>query len=138
VLYSWVKLFGSSEVSVRLPFVISGIDSLLFFHLGAKVWLHRKAALSALTVFACSPSFILYAQIARRFTFGLFFLLGFNYYWGKLIFQKKLSILQSLAFVLLTAAGIMTHYFAALSIILQLFLGTFLLTKTNYKKYLIL
>ena len=137
-LYFWVKLFGNSEFSVRLPFVISGIGSLLFFYLGAKVWLNKKAALLALTVFACSQYFILYAQIARPYTFGLFFLLGFNYYWAKLIFQKKLSILQSLAFVLLTAAGIMTHYFAALSIILQLFLGTFLLTKTNYKKYLIL
>jgi hypothetical protein len=136
-LYYWVKVFGDSVFVVRFPFVISGIGSLFFFYLAAKNWLNKKAALLASIVFACSQFLILYAQIARPYAFGLFFLMAFNYYWTQLIFQKKKETSHSFGFILFAALGIMTHYFATLSIMIQLFLGVFLLSKKDVKQYLI-
>lgn len=136
-LYYWVKLFGDSVFTLRLPFVLSGIGSLVYFYWGAKLWLNKKSALLATTVFACSQFLVLYAQIARPYTLGLFFVMAFNYYWAKQLFDKNTNAKYSFGFIIFAALGIMTHYFATLSIMLQLFLGIFLLSKNGVKHYLI-
>lgn len=135
-LYYWVKLVGQSTFALRLPFVLAGIGSLIYFYLGAAKWFNKKAALLASIVFACSQFIVLYAQIARPYALGLFFVLAFNYYWSQFIFKKKKTRTTILGFTIFAALGIMTHYFASLSIILQLFIGLFLLRKQQYKAYI--
>src|ERR1017187_6805898 len=40
-LFYWIKLFGDSVASVRLPFVLAGILSILFAYLITERWFNR-------------------------------------------------------------------------------------------------
>ena len=76
-LWFWTKLFGITPFVVRLPFVILGCLSLVLFYLIAKEWIGYNRALIALAIFACSQFPILYSQLARPYSPGLFFSLLF-------------------------------------------------------------
>lgn len=68
LLWVWVRLFGSSEFSVRLPSaILSALVVALAFHLALRVGLSRKVAIAAALLTAVAPIQLHYAQEARMY-----------------------------------------------------------------------
>src|SRR3989344_3593318 len=73
VLKSWMQVFGSSEIAVRIPSVIFGVATVyLIFLIGRKLY-EQKTALIAATLLATSPLHIYYSQEARMYMLAAFF-----------------------------------------------------------------
>jgi len=117
-LWFWTKLFGITPFVVRLPFVILGCLSLVLFYLIAREWIGVNRALLALGIFACSQFPILYSQLARPYSPGLFFSLLFVFAWTKIVFQDKsenASFTKWNIFLVMGGVGAMySHYFSFL------------------------
>ncbi|MCS7092970.1 MAG: glycosyltransferase family 39 protein [Patescibacteria group bacterium] len=104
VLHFWMKIFGSSEITMRLV-------SLIFFWLTAYLFLlfltnifqiKISKSFLYLLLFFTNPIFVYYAFEARGYTmFGFFTLLSFYSF-----FTKK-----DLWYFLATIGGLYTHYF---------------------------
>lgn len=135
-LYYWTMIFGSSETSVRLPFVIAGILSVVFIYLIASKWFNKTTGLFV----AISLSFlqypILYSQLARPYSFGMLFSLASVWFWTLFFFNessRKLWIY--IGFVLSVTFALYTHYFSSLFVFIVGFTGLFFLKKETRKPY---
>lgn len=117
-LWYWTKFFGLTPFVVRLPFVILGCISLVVFYLIAKDWMGTNRALIALSIFGCSEFPILYSQLARPYSPGLFFSLLFVLAWSKIVFQQENSKPTFTKWNLLLVIGgvgaMYSHYFSFL------------------------
>ncbi|MEQ8625591.1 MAG: glycosyltransferase family 39 protein [Vicingaceae bacterium] len=135
-LFYWVKIIPVNEFWIRLPFVLAGILALPYWYLLLRNWINKNAAILSTAIFACCYPLVLYSQIARPYSFGLFFVIGFAYYWHKLATYKteKKTIL---GFILFGIAGLVTHYFSALQICLLLLFGLKVYSKKQLKHYLL-
>lgn len=134
-LFYWVKLFGNSVFSIRFPFILCGIGSLIYFYQICKGWFNSKIALICLSVFTCSQLFILYSQIARPYSMGLFFLLAFVYHFFQSINNKSVRT-NSLLAIIFGLLCSLSHYFSALQVFLVFLFTLFGLKKNNFKIYL--
>jgi uncharacterized membrane protein len=136
-LWFWTKFFGLTPFVVRLPFVILGCLSLGLFYSIAKEWIGVNRALIALAIFACSEFPILYSQLARPYSPGLFFSLLFVFAWTKIIFQNKKSgtaFTKWDLFLIIGGVGAMySHYFSFLFVGLVGLAGLFFI-KENKKR----
>jgi hypothetical protein len=136
-LWFWTKFFGLTPFVVRLPFVILGCLSLGLFYSIAKEWIGVNRALIALAIFSCSEFPILYSQLARPYSPGLFFSLLFVFAWTKIIFQNKKSgtaFTKWDLFLIIGGVGAMySHYFSFLFVGLVGLAGLFFI-KENKKR----
>src|SRR5262249_5606134 len=74
-MFGWIRLFGDSELSVRMPSFLLGVSSIpLVYALASRV-VERKTALLSSFLLAVSPTHIWYSQEARAYSWLLFFLL---------------------------------------------------------------
>ena len=140
-LFYWIKLFGISEASIRLPFVISGIIAIFFAYLTASKWFNKTTGLFV----ALSLSFlqfpIIYSQLARPYGSGLMLSLILTYFWTIILFEdKKRTLLKNvlivLGFSLSIAANLYNHYFSAFLTGIIGITGLFFVKRFNYKKYI--
>ena len=144
-LFYWVKIFGDSEASVRLPFVLAGILSILFAYLISERWFNRTTALFVALSLSCLQFPILYSQLARPYSPGLLFSLSTVYFWTLLLFpsakkrnQKSSNSNKIIAgFVLSASACMYTHYFAFMFAGIVCLTGLFFLNRDNFKAYII-
>jgi uncharacterized membrane protein len=144
-LYYWVKLFGESEVSVRLPFIIAGILSILFAYLIAERWFNRTTGLFVAISLACLQFPILYSQLARPYSPGLLFSLSMVYFWTLILFPSKQNRSKSYTdsktniagFVISTSACMYTHYFAFMFAGIVCLTGLLFIDRNNSKAYII-
>lgn len=141
-LFYWIKLFGNSEASIRLPFVIFGILAILFSYLTASKWFNKTTALFVAGSIAVLEFPILYSQIARPYEAGLLFSMLLSYFWTLILFDKKerekwKQILIIIGFSLSISANFYNHYFNGLLTIIIGITGLFYLNKNNFKNYLI-
>jgi hypothetical protein len=136
-LWFWTKLFGLTPFVVRLPFVILGCLSLGLFYLIAKDWIGTNRALIALSIFACSEFPILYSQLARPYSPGVFFSLLFVLAWSKIVFQKENSKpffnRWNIILVIGGVGAMYSHYFSFLFVGLVGLAGLFFI-KENKKR----
>ena len=136
-LWYWTKLFGLTPFIVRLPFVILGCLSLGLFYLIAKDWIGTNRALIALSIFACSEFPILYSQLARPYSPGVFFSLLFVLAWSKIVFQKENSKpffnRWNIILVIGGVGAMYSHYFSFLLVGLVGLAGLFFI-KENKKR----
>jgi len=123
LMNSWVKMFGSSEISLRIPSVIFGTASVYFVYLISKKLFDKKTALIASALSATSGLLIYYSQEARMY--GLAALLVSAAFY---LFLEKRWILFSISLALLG----MTDYIALL--VIPMFL---IFDKENRKKVLV-
>jgi hypothetical protein len=137
-LWAWTKLFGLSEAAVRLPFVIAGIGSVALLYVIAKKWFsYATACFSSLTL-AILNFPVLYSQLARPYSFGLFFCLLAAWCWTNLLFGTGKNIYRKAIFYgLATALCMLTHYFAFFFAMMMAATGLFFLKKENWKAYLL-
>jgi len=67
ILWLWGKLFGYSEIAVRLPSVIFGVLTIYSVYLIGKKIVSQKLGLMAALLFAINPLHIYYSQEARMY-----------------------------------------------------------------------
>ena len=137
-LLGWTKIFGLSEAAIRLPFVMAGIGSVALVYLIAKKWFgFASACFSSLTI-AILDFPILYSQLARPYSFGLFFSILAVWCWTNLLFGDNKKVYQKAIFYgLATALCMFTHYFAFLFAMIVAVTGFLFLKKETWKPYLL-
>lgn len=137
-IYYWTSIFGNSEAALRFPFVITGILSIFFVYLITKRWFGSTSGLFASVGIAFLEFPLLYSQIARPYSFGLFFTLVFAWFWTRLLFDKKQHSIPILSgFILSGALAFYTHYFAGLTVIITGITGLFFLNRKPWLPYLL-
>lgn len=135
-LYFWSFLFGTSEFAIRLPFVLAGIAGSIYFYYFIKDFVNPKAAILAFAALTFSQLFILYSQIARPYSIGFFLVCSFAFYWFRLIKHPD-KRKYMFGFIITGFLGIISHYFASMSISLILVFGLFFFNRKNMKAYCI-
>jgi hypothetical protein len=126
VLWLTVKVFGDSELAVRLPSLVAGTLVIpALFLLGRELY-DRRTGLVAAAFGAASPLLIWYAQEARMYAFVTLF--GLLALWTQLRVIRKPTMGAWAAYILATAALLWSHYFGLLLIGVQqlIFIGVIL------------
>ncbi len=137
LLHYWVKIFGNSDMSVRLLSLLFG---LLLIVLSYKVsfLLSNNKKLSLLIAFlvAIHPLFIAYSQEARSYTTATFFSLLSSYFFFMIVFKNdkrsKIFIFYSLSVVIAMLSHYLTYtIFISHAIIFILFVRD----RASWQKY---
>ncbi len=141
-LYYWTMVFGFSEIAVRLPFALMGIGSVYFVYRIGHLWFGHPSGLLAAAAIAVLEYPVLYSQIARPYSPGLFFSLLATFFWTSALFKKnepedKANWTYFLGFALTVSACMYIHYFSFIFAGLLCFAGLFFLRKTTLLPYLI-
>lgn len=136
-LWLWTKIFGISEISVRIPFLLMGISCIPLTYILTKKWFNATAGLFASGIVAVSQYTIIYSIIARPYSAGLFFTLLFLIIWTKMVFEQDYRWKNIILFGLFAAACAYIHQFSMLTAFLIAFAGLFLVKIQTYYKYLI-
>ena len=115
LMFLWIRLFGDSELSIRIPPLIFGILSIFLTYLLALRFTGKKGALLTSFLLCVSPVHIWYSDEARLYSETLFFLLLaiFSYY--KLIDSKSNSIWYLVYFASLFSA-VFSHFYVGIYI----------------------
>ncbi|MFA5199862.1 MAG: glycosyltransferase family 39 protein [Candidatus Omnitrophota bacterium] len=128
-LHYWVKVFGLSEFSLRLPSAIFGAGSVLLLFMFGKRLFDEKIGLIASLMLCLSSFNIWYSQEARPYTLQVFFSILSTYILYRAITERKklLWIYFSLVSILALYSNI--NYFHFFLLVTQLFLAVFFLGK---------
>jgi hypothetical protein len=135
-LYFWTKLFGTSLLAVRFPFILAGTLSIwVIFEIGL-TWFNRTTGFIAAVFIAFLGYTILYSEIARPYSFGLLFSSLTLLYWSKVFIAKEISWRNFLLLGLWVLLSMYTHYYSFLVSGLIFATGLFFLNKKTILKYL--
>jgi hypothetical protein len=140
LIWFWCKIFGTSVAALRLPFVVMGILSVYLIYLTARKWFNYYAAVLIAATLAVSQFAILYSQIARPYSAGLFFVLLTLHGWNGFVFlqkNQKPKFLSLLVFILGMVLSMYNHYFSFLMVALIGISGIFMVSKINRKMYVL-
>jgi hypothetical protein len=133
----WSSIFGTSELALRLPFVLFGTASIfLIFLIGAK-WFNRKTGIFAAAILSVLYFPIIQSELARPYSPGLLITLLTAWFYHKVLFCEVKKYLNAILLGLCFAAGMYTHYFLFLFLIFVGFTGLFFLNKDNLRLYLL-
>jgi len=137
----WTELFGDSEISLRFPYIIAGVLSLLFIYLLGARWFGKTTGLFAAASLTFLEFPLLYSQIARTYSSGLLFTLMAAYFWTRILFDKgkpkvRNRLLMAAGFTLSVTASMYNHYFSFLFAAIIGGSGLFFLNKKNVIYYL--
>jgi len=133
-LYYWVRLGGESEWWVKLPFLLSGVASVYLIFLIGRIWFDEITGLLTASYMATLQFFIMYSQIARPYSSGLFLTLLMVYFWSKYFFgQPKNRYL--ILYVLFSAMSAYNHHFSLLFAGLVGISGLLFVKKNQLLKY---
>ena len=108
ILRSWILLFGSSEIVVRIPSVIFAIGSIFTAYLITKNLFDKKTALIAATLVATAPLHIYYSQEARMYMLAAF-LAGLSVYFFLALLEKD-KLINWIGFILATSLMLYSDY----------------------------
>ena len=135
-LWLWVRIFGWSEVWVKLPFVLMGIGSVYLIYNIGRQWFNRKVGLLSAAFFAVSQFTVFYSQLARPYSAGLFFVLLMVWFWHKIVFgDRKPMVGVYVGFALSAWACSLIQYFSIAQAGLVFLTGLFFLPKERRKAY---
>ncbi len=134
-LWLWVKVFGWSELWVKLPFALMGIGSIYLIYIIGQQWFNRKVGLFSAAFFAVSQFTVFYSQLARPYSAGLFFVLLMAVFWYKVVFGTKTTTKDYVGFALSAWACSLIQYFSIAQAGLIFLTGLFFLPKERRKAY---
>ena len=123
-LYWWTRCLGTSDMALRLFSTTCSLACLPFIAGISDQVAGRKAALSACALFAFSPVSIFYSTEGRMY--ALLWLCVLAVIWASLGLRRKGGMISAILWVLVSAAGFLTHYFFAFvwgAIVIILFLN---------------
>jgi len=137
----WTDIFDDSEISLRFPYILAGILSVLFIYLLGAKWFGKSTGLFAAASLTFLEFPLLYSQIARTYSSGLLFTLMAAYFWTHVLFdpdQPKVrkKLLMAAGFTFSVAASMYNHYFSFLFAGIIGISGLFFLNKKNIMYYL--
>lgn len=136
-LYYWTIIFGYSEIVVKIPFIVSGVFSVLLIYILAKDWYNETVGLICAAYIATLQYTIMYSQIARPYITGLFFVLLMVYFWSKVVFNPQKKIVNYVLFIVTASLCAYNHHFSLLFAIIVGFTGLFFIPKKYLLKYII-
>ena len=135
-LWGWVRLFGWSELWVKLPFALMGIGSIYLIYIIGRQRFNRKVGLFSAAFFAVSQFTVFYSQLARPYSAGLFFVLLMTVFWHKIVFEPKTPTRGTyVGFALSAWACSLMQYFSIAQAGLIFLTGLFFLPKERRKAY---
>ncbi len=138
LLFCWVKLFGITEASIRIPYVVAGILAILFAYLVASQWFNKTTALFVAASICFLQFPLIHSQIARPYSLGLCFSLMAAWFWTLVLFKPKPNLgLKILGYAISTALCMYTHYFSFFFAMIMAGSGLFFISKENYKHILL-
>jgi len=135
-LWYWIKIFGNGVWMVRLPFVIFGILSVYLVFLIGKRWFNETVGLLAAATFTVLQYPILYSQLARPYSPGLFFSLATVWFWTKIVFDQRKRVTDYAGFSVFASLAAYTHHYSFLFVLMVGLSGLFFLRGKNLWKYL--
>jgi len=137
-LYYWVKLLGDAAWVVKFPFTIFGLLSVWLVYLIGSRWFNETTGLLSAAFFATIQYTVLYSQVARPYSSGLFFSLLMVYYWSNLMQSPDKNFLRnSLVFVISASLCTYNHYFSLLFAFIVGISGLFLIRKQYRIRYMV-
>lgn len=131
----WSLVFGTSELWMRLPFVLVGTASIWVLFLIGKRWFNRDVGLVAALLLAVLYFPIMHAEFARPYSPGLLVTLMVALFFHKVLFDEVTQKKDAIILGALFAAGMYIHYFTFLTLGVIGISGLFFLNKTNWKSY---
>jgi len=136
-LYYWTRLFGMVEWIVKLPFIIFGILSVYLVYRIGKEWYNETVALISSAFLASLQYTVIYSQIARPYSSGLFLSLLLVFFWTRLVKNpEKRFVFNGIMFSITAAACAYNHHFSLLFAVIAGVSGLFFLPKKYIIKYL--
>ena len=137
-LYYWVKLFGTSEWVVKLPFTLFGLASVALIYLIAKRWYNETVGTISAAFLASLQYMVMYSQIERPYISGVFFSLAMVYFWTQLMLNPEKHFYRNSAFyILFSALCAYNHHFSLLFVAIVGLTGLFLIQRKYILKYII-
>jgi mannosyltransferase len=113
LLKIWSMVFGTSEIGLRSMSIFFGAVAIFFGYLLMKRLFGRRAAVFSLLLLAISPMFIRYSQEMRMYTLVTAIVMAATYVLTLATETGKRKLW--IAYGVLVALGMWTHYFAALA-----------------------
>ena len=111
ILWLWGKLFGYSEVVVRLPSVIFGVLTIYITYLIGKNIVSQKFGLIAALLLTINPLHIYYSQEARMYALATLAVSINFFFFIKLLKKEKINMLFLIFANLLVLASDYVAYF---------------------------
>jgi len=108
--FLWVRVFGDSEVAVRIPPLLFGIASITLTYALARRFLNDRIALVTAFLLAVSPVHMWYSTEARQYSAALFFALLTLYAYEKLRDASAGGWWTGI-YALSVAASLFTHFY---------------------------
>ena len=136
-VWGWIQLFGDSTAMLRLPFALAGTAAIGFMYFIGCRWFSKEAALTTSGLAAVLEFPIMYSQLARPYSLGLFAVMGMVWCWTLIIQQEKPKRLVWIGFILFGALCTYLHYFAFFLAVLVGLAGLFMLSGKKRIHYLI-
>ena len=130
LMHFWVRVFGDSEIALRMPSVLFGVGTIyVLYKIAIKLQGKFTAILSAVLL-ATAPFHVYYSQEARMYSMVIFFASLSIYFFLTLDKSNNNKYLYFLSTILM----IYSDYYGFLVLLAQ---GIYLIIKRNYKFLLI-
>lgn len=134
-VHYWSAWFGTSEMAVKLPFMLCSIAAIYYTYKIANKWFNATVALLTSACLASLQFFVMYGQMERPYATGLLFCTLLVWFWTK--FFQDAENKHLLGFVITATLCAYNHYFSLLFAITVGLIGLLLINRQNYKKYLL-
>jgi mannosyltransferase len=115
VLHFWQLFFGSEVVTVRLLSLLVFLATIPVFYVAARQFLHRRWALVATALVSLSPFINWFANDASAYVLLGLLAVCSQYFFTKIVAGNK----GWLAYGTFAVLGLYTHYFFALTLLIQ-------------------
>lgn len=131
LLHYWIKFFGISEISVRIPSLIfSALTALFVYRIGLRFF-NLRVAIYASILFLFSTYQVTFAHEARAYALMGLLTAASMYYYMEIVISKNRSNWNMCWFLLANTLLIYTHFFGFFVLFLQFF---FILFQRNLLK----
>ena len=136
-LWLWTRLFGTSDLLCKLPFLLMGVASIILSYRLARRWFNGTTGLLAAAFMATLQLPVMYSQMARPYASGLFLSLWMVLSWTRLLFgEGSRRWPAATGFALSAVLCAYNHYFSMLFAVMVGITGLFFLRKDTWKWYL--
>ncbi len=132
----WMRLLGTSEFAVKLPFVLMGLGALMLLYRTAMAWTSATTALLVTALLATLQYSVLYGQLARPYAAGLFTTALFTDQLTRWLARPQRRHLLWMGVAAMLSAY--THHFALLLVGLMGLSGLLLAAPAQRRPYLIM
>jgi len=106
-VFLWTRLFGTSELSVRIPSLLFSMATFIYIFLISKKCFKRLGTILILLLYTINIVSIYYSQEARGYSMLMFLTTASFYYFIQIL--EKFKLKNAVLFILLTALSFYTH-----------------------------